>query len=80
MSKSIPIPRMTKKQMADAARQLDHLGMTAMWEENKCLRAALLKCREEFCWHGNTGKHLGADSYGELVGMIDKALGEETAE
>ena len=32
---------MTSKQMAEAARQLDHLGMTALWEENKRLRAAL---------------------------------------
>ena len=38
------------------------------------MRDALLKCREEFCWHGNTGKSLSQQSYGELVDMIDKAL------
>ena len=38
------------------------------------LREVLYKCREEFCWHGNTGKHLSADTYAALVDMIDKAL------
>lgn len=35
------IRRMTTKQMQEAARKLDHLGMTALWEENKRLRAYL---------------------------------------
>jgi hypothetical protein len=38
------------------------------------LREALLKCREEFCWHGNTGKTLSADTYAALVDMVDAAL------
>src|SRR6185369_13204042 len=41
------------------------------------MRAMLLKCREEFCWHGNTGKTLSAGSYGELVDQIDAVLESE---
>ena len=45
-------------------------------KERDRMKVALLKCREEFCWHGNTGKHLHAYAYAELVDMIDAALGE----
>lgn len=38
------------------------------------LREALFRCREEFCWHGNTGKALAPAQYGTLVDMIDAAL------
>lgn len=37
-------------------------------------REALLKAREEFCWHGNTGKSLAAAGYAELVDMVDTVL------
>jgi hypothetical protein len=46
-------------------------------EERDRLLKALLKCREEFCWHGNTGKSLSKESYGDLVDMIDAALKSE---
>ena len=42
----------------------------------EALKSALLKCREEFCWHGNTGKHLSADTYASLVDMVDAAIAE----
>lgn len=32
---------MNRRQLEEAARKLDHLGMTAMWEENKRLRGML---------------------------------------
>jgi len=41
------------------------------------MKAMLLECREEFCWHGNTGKHLSADTYASLVDKIDRVLGLE---
>ncbi len=41
----------------------------------KALERMLHTCREEFCWHGNTGKSLSASSYGELVDKIDAVLG-----
>lgn len=40
---------------------------------------ALNKCREEFCWHGNTGKSLSQSTYGELVDMIDTLLSQAWA-
>ena len=36
----------------------------------------LYKHREEFCWHGNTGKNLSAGGYFELVDKIDALLKE----
>lgn len=41
----------------------------------KALERMLHECREEFCWHGNTGKSLSQRSYGELVNKIDTAIG-----
>ena len=38
------------------------------------VRDVLLRCREEFCWHGNTGNRLSVDMYSQLVDMIDKVL------
>lgn len=32
---------MNRKEIEAAARKLDHLGMDALWEENKALREAL---------------------------------------
>jgi len=41
----------------------------------KALERMLHVCREEFCWHGNTGKSLSERSYAALVDKIDAALG-----
>ena len=41
----------------------------------KALERMLHTCRDEFCWHGNTGKSLSVASYGQLVDAIDAVLG-----
>ena len=51
---------------ADFARTLER--------ENARMREMLLRAREEFCWHGNTGNRLSVGLYGDLVDMIDAAL------
>lgn len=55
--------------MSKYATQADY------WKaQHDSLKRALLKCREEFCWHGNTGNKLSQDEYVRLVDMIDAAL------
>ena len=46
-------------------------------ERLKLYEAMLNECREEFCWHGNTGKHLSVDTYGARVDKIDAVLARE---
>jgi hypothetical protein len=53
---------------------MDDEQVVRLLRENDRLRRTLLRCREEFCWHGNTGKSLSKDSYGGLVDMIDAAI------
>ena len=60
----------------DAVNKLIAMQTEDIRKERDRMKEALLKCREEFCWHGNTGKHLHADAYAELVDMIDTAIGE----
>ena len=43
----------------------------------KALERMLHTCREEFCWHGNTGKTLSERSYGDLVDKIDAVVGQQ---
>lgn len=43
----------------------------------RALERMLRTCREEFCWHGNTGQTLSQRSYSELVDKIDTALGPQ---
>lgn len=69
---------MSKAQaLIDQSRQAKILALEA---ENKRLRKALLECREEFCWHGNTGNRLSVQMYGNMVDMIDAALSRKETE
>lgn len=67
-------------EMAELNRMLvDALRSTSTAEPDRStLVKALNECREEFCWHGNTGGRLALVEYTRLVEMIDRALETST--
>lgn len=63
----------------DTRQEVMRLGALCRAFEARLADASrlILSHREEFCWHGNTGKTLSADTYASLIDAIDAWLDGE---